>query len=469
MNGLRVLPVRCPPFDLLALHAQHPERYPFLLESSGASSTATSRQTRYDLLLAFPGAQMILANGRLQATGFSSEGPDFLQNLDRWFASEAASNDAGDGLPPDARAADALPFQGGWFIYLGYELAAQIEPVLCLPLPGAASLPTAMAIRCPAAIIYDRQQANCWLVAEPACRELIDVMQEDIRRLKPSGLPAAACHARVEEQAAQAFLDSVTRIREYIHAGDVFQVNLSRRWDVQLEDEVSPADLYMRLRQMNPAPFSASIRWQGHTLLSSSPERLVRSSGGWIETRPIAGTYPRLADEAADRAQAQALLKHPKERAEHIMLLDLERNDLGRICRPGSVEVNESMVLESYAHVHHIVSNIRGRLLGDVPPGRLMRAVFPGGTITGCPKVRCMQIIAELECEGRDFYTGSIGYLDRSGALDLNILIRSLVLRQGRAVLRTGAGIVADSDPHSELEETRAKARGLLRLFGTSA
>jgi anthranilate synthase component 1 len=159
-------------------------------------------------------------------------------------------------------------------------------------------------------------------------------------------------------------------------------------------------------------------------------------------------------------------MAHPKERAEHVMLIDLERNDLGRLCVPGSIEVNEFMVLESYAHVHHIVSNVRGQLRDDITPGAVLRAVFPGGTITGCPKVRCMEIIAELEQAPRGAYTGSMGYLNRDGSMDMNILIRTMVSHGDRLVLRAGAGIVADSEPAAELEETRAKARGLLRSLG---
>jgi anthranilate synthase component 1 len=189
-----------------------------------------------------------------------------------------------------------------------------------------------------------------------------------------------------------------------------------------------------------------------------------------VETRPIAGTRPRFeGDDDAERIRE--LVGHPKERAEHVMLIDLERNDLGRVCEPGSVQVDELMSVESYAHVHHIVSNVRGRLRGDTTPGEVIRAVFPGGTITGCPKVRCMQIIAELEGRARGAYTGAFGWLNRDGDLDLNILIRSAEISpsaEGGAnvVFRTGAGIVADSVPERELDETRAKARGVLKALG---
>ena len=186
---------------------------------------------------------------------------------------------------------------------------------------------------------------------------------------------------------------------------------------------------------------------------------------GRVSTRPIAGTRPRSADAGQDRRLLEELVAHPKERAEHVMLIDLERNDLGRVCQPGSVHVDEMMVIESYAHVHHIVSNVSGDLLDDVTPGQVIAAVFPGGTITGCPKVRCMEIINELENAPRGAYTGSFGYLNRDGSMDLNILIRTIVTHDGRASFRAGSGIVADSEPLAELEETRAKAKGLLEAF----
>ena len=201
--------------------------------------------------------------------------------------------------------------------------------------------------------------------------------------------------------------------------------------------------------------------------MSSSPERLVEIRNGIVSTRPIAGTRPRSDDRGLDDSLSAELFAHPKERAEHVMLIDLERNDLGRICVPGSVEVNEMMVLESYAHVHHIVSNVRGQLREDITPGDTIRAVFPGGTITGCPKVRCMQIIHELEHGPRGAYTGSFGYLNRDGSLDLNILIRTMVMQGNSVSLCAGSGIVADSEPQAELAETRAKAKGMIRALSS--
>jgi len=246
----------------------------------------------------------------------------------------------------------------------------------------------------------------------------------------------------------------------------VFQVNLSRGWHGTFNRPVSAGALYRSLRKSNPAPFAGMVRWNDYALMSSSPERLVSIKRGEVQSRPIAGTHPRGADRDSDQLLMRELLAHPKERAEHIMLIDLERNDLGRVCETGTVEVDELMVVESYEHVHHIVSNVRGRLRDEVTPVDVIRAVFPGGTITGCPKVRCMEIIAELEQQGRSFYTGSFGYLGLDGSMDLNILIRSMLLNDKQVSFRTGAGIVADSDPDKEVAETGDKARGLLRALG---
>ncbi|HEY9144588.1 MAG TPA: chorismate-binding protein, partial [Arenimonas sp.] len=268
-----------------------------------------------------------------------------------------------------------------------------------------------------------------------------------------------------EEDPPARFTDGVARIHDYLRAGDVFQVNLSRAWRARFDTAPDPAAVYARLRENNPAPFAGLMRLGDAALLSSSPERLVSVRGRRVDTRPIAGTRPRFAGDD-DQARIRDLVGNPKERAEHVMLIDLERNDLGRVCEPGSVRVDELMGVESYAHVHHIVSNVTGTLRPDTTPGAVVRAVFPGGTITGAPKVRCMEIIAELEGEGRGAYTGAFGYLGHDGDMDLNILIRSAWLEGEQLQFRTGAGIVVDSDAGRELEETRAKARGLLRALG---
>ncbi|HET7204154.1 MAG TPA: chorismate-binding protein, partial [Steroidobacteraceae bacterium] len=270
----------------------------------------------------------------------------------------------------------------------------------------------------------------------------------------------------VTEQDPAVFTRGVRAVLEAIARGDVYQANLSRSWRARLAVGATATDLYRALRSANPAPFAAIAELGDFTVLSSSPERLLQLRDGVASTRPIAGTRPRGRDAAADAELKRELRLNEKEQAEHVMLVDLERNDLGRICRGGTVQVDEYMTIETYATVHHIVSNVRGELRDDVTPGRAIAAVFPGGTITGCPKVRCMQVLADLEREPREAYTGSLGYLDLGGALDLNILIRTLTLRNGEIGFRTGAGIVADSVPDAELAETRAKADGILRALG---
>lgn len=430
--------------DLLALHEACPERYPFLLESAPSGT-----QGRYDILFAFPGQALTLqAPGQLQGPAAGSAG-GFLPALDAWWREAGGPDDTG------------LPFSGGWFLLLGYELAREVEPVLQLARPPHMPF-IATAVRCPAAVIADRRDGSLQLVSE-SDPDLIRLMRQDIEQAARRP-PAAAVPLSLSgqtEEAPQHYLDAVERTLKYIRDGDVFQVNLSRLWTAELGQPVTPAALYRRLRGRNPGPFNGLAVFPDYAVISSSPERLVEVRGRRVSTRPIAGTRPR-GQGAQDRELSDELLGHPKERAEHIMLIDLERNDLGRVCRPGSIEVNELMQLESYAHVHHIVSNIQGELRPEITPGEVIRAVYPGGTITGCPKVRCMQIIAELEAGGRGAYTGAMGYLNRNGDMDLNILIRTIEQRDRRLYWRAGAGIVSDSRPQQELEETRAKARGLV-------
>lgn len=433
--------------DLLFLQQQHTRQYPFLLDSAGGPQSLR----RFSLLLRRDFTQDVVR---------AVAGEDFCARLDQLLAESVPSS-----LP---QAAAHLPFAGGWFVYLGYELAAQIEPSLSLSAP-AQDTTTAAAWPCDGAWIIDHHLDQAWLVAadETVAEQMAaEWVQHTEAGLAPELLPDFKLDLTVDDPAG--YRSAVARIKEYILAGDVFQVNLSRAWQGRSEQVLDPFQLYRQLRQANPAPFAALCQLDEHWLLSSSPERLVEMQGRAVQTRPIAGTRPRSTSQAADQALGEELLLHPKERAEHVMLIDLERNDLGRVCRAGSVQVSELMVLESHAHVHHIVSNIVGELLPDIGPGGLVRAVFPGGTITGCPKVRCMEIIAELEQLGRGYYTGSLGYLSRHGRMDLNILIRTLICSGHDLAFRTGAGIVADSDPQREVDETVAKARGLCLALGVA-
>lgn len=437
----------CP--DLLPLAAANPQRYPGLLESVARGNA----RARFDILFAFPQSMLRLDPDRRVRDGEGEDlGTDFLDALDvAWKSGCDARNEHPD-----------LPFRGGWLLYLGYELAAEIEPRLRLPSTGDA-VPIALALRCPAAIVVDHVRGVTTLVAEAAHADLLDPLERDLHSAAP--LPGRLDVASVEEDAPGEFLHGVERIHEYLRSGDIFQVNLSREWRIGLSQPVAAATVYDALRRANPAPFAGFLQQPGWSVASSSPERLIEIRGERAQTRPIAGTRARI-DGDDHSARIQELVQHPKERAEHVMLIDLERNDLGRVCVPGSVVVDELMAVESYAHVHHIVSNVSGRLRAGTTPGQAIRAVFPGGTITGCPKVRCMEIIAELEATGRGAYTGSLGYLNGNGDLDLNILIRTLTQQADRIRFRAGGGIVVDSNPAAELAETRAKARGLLRALG---
>ena len=421
--------------DLVRLQAAYPQRYPGLFLSSG--------DIGWDVLFAFPedAARITAADG--------------LSQLQSHPAMQLR-------LVPQQSVSD-LPFSGGWLCALAYELGGLFEP--SAGLAADPDFPVAWLVRIPAAILFDRASRRCALMAEAGRTELLDSMERDLNASLPS-LPTVPLLHELREDAPAAFLSGVDRIQDYIRAGDVFQVNLSRGWEGSFAEPVSAASLLGQLMQKNPAPFSALLQLEEWAIVSSSPERLVRlGRDGIVETRPIAGTHPRSEDAAEDAALRARLRAHPKERAEHVMLVDLERNDLGRVCEPGSVDVTALMEIVSYRHVHHIESTVCGKLRPDVTVLEALRAVFPGGTITGCPKVRTMQIIRELEQSPRRSYTGSVGYINRDGSFDFNILIRSFLLR-GRALsFRAGAGIVADSVAARELEETRAKARGLLRAI----
>jgi anthranilate synthase component 1 len=461
---LIVRELEVPPGVLRQLAASRPRRYPVLFDSA-----ADGPLGRTSVLVANPtGAIWLDGAGRLNAHGTvpsavaGAAGGGFLAALARWIGSDPAA------------AAATLPFTGGWAVFLGYELAAEIEPRLKLPRTAPPHPWQAFALRVSCALVHDKLSGRVRALAEEGAAPALDAIEREARELARAAparheTPAPVAAARILEEDPAAYLERVRRAREYIQAGEIYQANLSRPWRVELRADADIGALYERLRTVNPAPFAALAQWRGGAVLSSSPERLVRVSGRRIETRPIAGTRPRSRRPGRDARETAALVAHPKERAEHIMLIDLERNDLGRICEPGTVSVEELMSIESYAHVHHIVSSVTGKLRCGVRPVDALRAVFPGGTITGCPKHRCMQIIAELEGEGRGAYTGALGLIGRDGGMDFNILIRTMTLA-GRALeFRAGAGIVADSDPQRELEETRAKARGLLAVFGEAS
>jgi len=422
-----------------------PNRAPALLRSA-----AIGPQGRFDLLPLIDTAPLIVPypNHPLHAQRLATLQSQ-LQRLSVGKASGVASD----------------VFASGWLIYLAYEFGSVFEPgVVCLS--PEFDEPLAVLWRVPAALIHDRLTQTQYLAGEQRADWRARLARTAIKLANGAVVSAAMPAVQLSEDDPQRFLDGVARIHDYLLAGDVFQVNLSRAWRGVAAQAIDLDSLFTRLSKANPAPFAGVLSLGGWGIASSSPERLVSVRGDLVETRPIAGTRRRDANPHADAKLLAELQRDPKERAEHIMLIDLERNDLGRLCKPGSIEVDELGGIESYAHVHHLVSNVRGRLREDMDVWSLLRALFPGGTITGCPKVRCMQIIAELEQVGRGAYTGALGYIGDDGVLDINILIRTLSVQGNCLSFRAGAGIVADSVAKLELNETRAKALGLLRALG---
>ena len=419
--------------DLASFCYKNKERYPFLLESVNHN-----KNNRYSILFAFPQESIILN----ELSDFN-----FLNEIDKLCKKNNSNLD--------------LPFVGGWFIYLSYELIGQIEPILSTK-QQKSTLPIAYAVKVPTAIYTDHNLKKTFIYDEEDDQSRIKQILSDIDSLE--NIPNKSIHGHISEENDEKFIKGVESSLDYIFAGDVFQVNLSRKWNYDLSYFLDSTIIYNKLKKANPAPFSALIQNEGFSIISSSPERLFSVNDNVLETRPIAGTHPRGKGDS-DKKQKENLISHPKEIAEHVMLLDLERNDMGRVCEYGSVFVNEIMTLETYPYVHHIVSNIKGNLRKNIGIEGIVKALFPGGTITGCPKVRCMEIISELEQMPREAYTGSVGYVSNNGKMDFNILIRSFI-QQGKTLsFRAGAGIVYDSDPENELAETRHKAQGLLKVF----
>jgi para-aminobenzoate synthetase component 1 len=259
------------------------------------------------------------------------------------------------------------------------------------------------------------------------------------------------------------YMKAVSKVREYIAAGDVFQVNLSQRFEADLE--ISPFELYKRLRKVNPAPFASYLNFPGVTIVSASPERFLKVRSDRVETRPIKGTRPRGKDSAEDERLACELVHSAKDQAENLMIVDLERNDLGRVCRYGTVKVTELAILETFPTVFHLTSTVTGRLCRGKSNIDLLKATFPGGSITGAPKVRAMEIIDEIEPTKRSVYTGSLGYMGFNECMDVNIVIRTFLIREGKAYFQVGGAIIYDSDPEAEYIETLDKARGLIQAL----
>jgi anthranilate/para-aminobenzoate synthase component I len=331
-------------------------------------------------------------------------------------------------------------------------------------------------ISCPAAseiITGESGKAVNWDISyKNSCNKIEDLYNKIISKVPDNPvIVKRPCRPRSfrpfdihHEMDKEKYMNMVKKVKEYIRAGDIFQANLSQRVSANI-GTTRPWDIYKVLSGINPSPFAAYMDMGNYHISSSSPERLVRVIGDTAETRPIAGTRPRGVDAESDRNMRAELLLDEKERAEHLMLIDLERNDLGKISDYSTVIVDELMTTEDYSHVIHIVSNIRGTIVKGRDCFDTIKAVFPGGTITGVPKVRCMEIIDELEPVARGPYTGSLGYIGFTGAMDLNIIIRTFVIKDSVAYVQAGAGIVADSDPGREYYETLKKAEALIRTL----
>jgi para-aminobenzoate synthetase component 1 len=362
---------------------------------------------------------------------------------------------------------NTCPFQGGMIGFLGYDLAPWIER-LPRKAPRESRLPDLRVALYDTAVAIDHQTAKVVLhawdltsegreAAERRCRfwrRALRTAVESPRLIRRSNLgPLSANFDR------ERYLRTARRALEYIAAGDVFQVNLSQRFTAH--GEIEPLDLFSRLCAVSPAPFSAFLRWRDLAVVSASPESFYQTTGSLVVTRPIKGTRPRGGSAEEDQRLEQELAGSAKDRAELTMIVDLERNDLGRVCQYGSVRVIDPLSVESFAQVHHLVASVEGRLRPSVGPTDVIRAVFPGGSITGAPKIRAMQIIDELEPTRRNLYTGAIGYLSQRGLSAFNIAIRTMLVEGGQVSYQVGGGIVSDSDPQAEYEETLHKGRGL--------
>ncbi len=380
---------------------------------------------------------------------------------------------------------DLPPFHGGVVGYLGYDVVREVESLPAVP-PDDLGLPDAVLSLTGHVTAFDHLRQRLYLIenvfldAEPdvdaaydAAAVRLDALVDDLSRplpyvpsRPPADVPADPLAVRSTMPGAH-YRDAVEVAREYILAGDAFQVVLAQRFD--LEEPVDPFDVYRVLRQVNPSPYMYLVRHPAVTLVGSSPEPMVQLLDGRVISRPIAGTRYRGRSEEHDRRLAAELAENPKERAEHVMLVDLARNDVGRVVRYGTEQVDELMTLERYSHVMHLTSQVSGELAEGRSAVDVLRATFPAGTVSGAPKVRAMEIIDELEPVKRGPYAGVVGYVDFSGNLDTAITIRTMVWGpDGRASVQAGAGIVADSDPADEDLECANKARALLTAAGAA-
>ncbi|MAG14756.1 MAG: aminodeoxychorismate synthase, component I [Dehalococcoidales bacterium] len=374
-----------------------------------------------------------------------------------------------------------IPFTGGVVGYFSYDLCHFIEHLPAMAIDDL-DLPECYLAFYDAVVVFDHWKGSTYLVVsgfpeqdevkrKRRAREGLIKLKNRIAKKQVITeeavlIPAAEDLALRSNFSHREYLKAVATAREYICAGDIFQVNLSQRFETSLN--IPSYELYRRLRRINPAPFASYLNFDGVSVVGASPERFLKVRGDRVETRPIKGTRPRGKSPEEDRLLAEELLSSVKDKAENVMIVDLERNDIGRVCCCGTVQVTELAALETYPTVFHLTSTVEGKLRPDKDRIDLLKAAFPGGSITGAPKVRAMEIIDELEPTRRSVYTGAIGYLDFSGEMDLNIVIRTFLIKGTKAYFQVGGGIVYDSEPETEYMETLDKARALIQALELS-
>ncbi len=378
-----------------------------------------------------------------------------------------------------------VPFLGGAVGYFSYDLCHFIERLPTTTVDDL-QLPECYLGFYDLVVAFDNLQGKAYIVSTgfpesrerermEKARQRLDEFRDRLANMSGSGretplIPVFSSAEPVTLNGGfthQEYVSAVEKARQYIIAGDIFEVNLSQRFEAELS--ITPYELYRRLRSINPAPFAGYLGFDEVSVVSASPERFIRLYGDWVETRPIKGTRPRGKTPGEDEALARELVSSAKDRAENIMIVDLERNDFGRVCRFGTVKVTELAILEVFPTVFHLTSTVEGRLRDGKNGIDLLKATFPGGSITGAPKVRSMEIIDELEPTRRSVYTGNIGYLSFNGDLDLNIVIRTFIVKGNKAYFQAGGAVVYDSEPEIEYEETLHKARALIDALNMAA
>lgn len=421
---------------------------------------------RYSYLACEPFGSYLVADGRASWNGEALPGDPWtvLRNLLARYQ--------------QAHRPDLLPFQGGAAGFLAYDLNRTLER---LPAPSnlGLRLPQSILHFYDVVVSFDHRDHRCWIVStgwpeqdaarrtDRACRRADEFAALLARPKLPRIIIPSTAGAWDSNFSREGFIAAVQRVVELILAGEIFQANIAQCFTAKVSPLFDPLTFYCQLRSLNPAPFAALLRYDKLTVASSSPERFLELNGRQVETRPIKGTIARCADSEEDWRRAKILLASEKDRAENIMIVDLLRNDLSRVCTDSSVEVTALCNLESYASVHHLVSVVRGALAADQDAVSLLRACFPGGSVTGAPKVRAMEIIADIEGVAREVYCGAIGFIGFNGHMDTNIAIRTVTIDDGLARFHAGGGITAMSNPEGEYEETLAKAQRLFDAFGT--